>query len=121
MKDISRLYISIYIAISRRYSADVMEHASPASLAGVITLLATTPEGPFAYFRIPPAILRPTYARHARWLRDANFTRAGQGLARGLPPSEVRLNGVRRNSRSTMRNFDNILDYFAIMETRRGQ
>lgn len=77
------------IAISRRYSAGVMEHATPASLAGVITWLATTPEGPFAYFRIPPAILRSTYARHARRLRDANFTRAGQGLARGLSPPEA--------------------------------
>lgn len=75
------------ITISRRYSADVMEHASPVSLASVITRLATTPEGSFAYFRIPPAILRPTCARHARWLHDANFTRAGQGLAGGLPPS----------------------------------
>lgn len=99
-----------------RYLSKIFRGLDGTCLASfTATRPATTPEGPFAYFRIPLAILRPTCARHARWFCDAISQGRVQGLAWRLPPSRARPNDDRRNSRSTVRNFDNILECAIIL------
>jgi hypothetical protein len=66
------------------------------SVNSVATWPAATSEGPFAYFRIPTAILRPTCTCHSRQPDNANFTGLGQGLVR-----EPRPDDAQRNSRAT--------------------